>query len=85
MEKPDVLVVWPNRPDQMAQLEAAYTLHRYDQASDPDALIREVGPRIRAVATTGGKGLTRALVERLPNLGVVASSGVGYDSIDVDA
>lgn len=85
MEKPDILVVWPNRPGQMAQLEESYTLHRLDLADDPDALLNEVGPRIRGVATTGGKGLTRALVEKLPNLAIVASSGVGYDTIDVEA
>lgn len=85
MTKPDVLVVWPNRPDQMAQLEATYTLHRYDRGDDPEALLAQVAPRIRALITTGGKGLKRELIERLPNLEVVASSGVGYDSIDIAA
>lgn len=83
--KPDVLLVWPNRPRQMAMLEETYTLHRHDLAEDPDALVREIGPRIKAVATTGGKGLKRELIERLPNLKLVASSGVGYDTIDVAA
>ena len=83
--KPDVLLVWPNRPRQMAMLQETYTLHRHDLADDPDALVRDVGERITAVATTGGKGLKRDLIERLPNLKVVASSGVGYDTIDIAA
>ena len=69
----------------MAMLEDTYTLHRHDLAKDPDALVREIGPLIKAVATTGGKGLKRELIERLPNLKLVASSGVGYDAIDVTA
>lgn len=83
--KPDVLLVWPNRPRQMAILEETYTLHRHDLAKDPDALVREVGERVTALATTGGKGLKRDLIKKLPNLRLVASSGVGYDSIDIAA
>ena len=69
----------------MSILEQTYTLHRHDLAKDADALVRDVGARIQAVATTGNKGLKRELIERLPNLKVVASSGVGYDSIDIAA
>jgi lactate dehydrogenase-like 2-hydroxyacid dehydrogenase len=83
--KPDVLLVWPNRPRQMAVLEESYTLHRHDLAKDPEALLRDVGARIAALATTGGMGLKRELIEKLPNLKLVASSGVGYDSIDIAA
>lgn len=83
--KPDVLLVWPNMPRQMAMLEKSYALHRHDLAKDPEGLVREIAPRITAIATTGGKGLKRDLIEMLPNLKVVASSGVGYDSIDIAA
>jgi lactate dehydrogenase-like 2-hydroxyacid dehydrogenase len=69
----------------MVMLEESYTLHRHDLAKDPGALVREIAPRITAIATTGGKGLKRDLIEMLPNLKVVASSGVGYDSIDIAA
>lgn len=85
MTKKDVLCVMKLLPDQMAELERTYTLHRYDLAEDKDALLREVGERIEAVATTGGVGFDAALADRLPNLGIVASSGVGYDKIDVAA
>jgi lactate dehydrogenase-like 2-hydroxyacid dehydrogenase len=69
----------------MAILEAAYNLHRHDLADDADALVRDVGPRIEAVVTTGNKGLKRDLIAKLPNLKLVASSGVGYDTIDIAA
>ncbi|WP_020680613.1 2-hydroxyacid dehydrogenase [Marinobacterium rhizophilum] len=85
MEKPEVLVVWPNRPEQMKQLGETYHLHRLDQAADPEALLQQVAPRIRAVVTSHGGGLKQSLVDRLPNLEIVASSGVGIDTLCIDA
>jgi lactate dehydrogenase-like 2-hydroxyacid dehydrogenase len=82
MMKPDVLVVFPNRPDAMAQLEAAYTLHHLWQAPDPAALVAEVGSRIRAIVSTGEKGASAELIGRLPALEIVACFGVGIDAID---
>lgn len=84
MSKPEVLVVWPNRPEQMRILEQRYRLHRLDLAADPDALIVEVAGKVRALVTSHGGGLTAALVDRLPNLEMVASSGVGTDSLCVE-
>ena len=83
--KPDVLVIVPLRPNQQEQLEATYTLHRYDLAEDKNAFLAEVGDKIVAVVTNGGHGLTRAQLEFLPNLKITSSSGVGYDAIDVEA
>lgn len=82
--KPDILVVVPCRPDQMKMLEAAYTLHRYDQAEDRNALLNNVGEKIRGVVTMGSKGLTREEHEKLPNLEIVAVGSVGYDTVDVE-
>ena len=83
MSLPDVLVVGPLRPDQMQALEAAYTLHRYDQAQDKAAFLNGQADRIRAVVTTGGVGFTAELLAQLPNLEIVGSSGVGTEKIAV--
>ncbi|MEH6725633.1 MAG: 2-hydroxyacid dehydrogenase [Hyphomicrobiales bacterium] len=83
--KPEILVIAPNQPAQMAVLDASYTLHRYDLASDPEALLAEVSDRIIGVVTTGGKGLNAEQIRQLPKLRIVASSGVGYDTIDIPA
>ena len=40
---------------------------------------------IRAVVTSGERGLSAALIERLPRLEMVACFGVGYDGIDIEA
>ncbi|WP_375259679.1 2-hydroxyacid dehydrogenase [Citreimonas sp.] len=85
MTKPEILVLGTTMPARLDALADAFTLHRLDAAPDPEALLDAVGPRIRGVATTGGKGLSRALLARLRKLEIVASAGVGYDSIDVQA
>jgi lactate dehydrogenase-like 2-hydroxyacid dehydrogenase len=83
--KPDVLLIGPIIPHAMAQLEAAYALHRYDLAADKDALIAALAPRLTAIATRGDYPLPGALMKRLPNVKVIASSGTGYDGVDVAA
>ncbi|KAA2315008.1 2-hydroxyacid dehydrogenase [Pseudooceanicola sediminis] len=85
MPLPDLLVLSMIRPDQMRQLEAAYTVHRLDLAEDPVAFLAEVAPRIRAAVTTGGRGITADEVAALPALEIVATSSVGTDKIDLGA
>jgi len=82
--KPDVLLIGPLIPHTMAQLEAAYVLHRYDLARDKDALIADLAPRVTAIATRGDYPLPGALIRRLPKVKLIASSGTGYDGVDVD-
>lgn len=69
----------------MAQLEAAYVVHRYDRADDKHALLREIAPRVTAIATRGDYKLPEAIMAALPNVRVIASSGTGYDGVDADA
>ena len=68
MSRPDVLVVWPVRPEQMAELDRTYTLHRYDEAADKDGFLNGTAASIRAAVTTGGHGFTADLLDMLPNL-----------------
>ena len=61
-------------------------LHRLWLEPDPEAWLAEWGPRLRALAMTGGHGkIDDAYLTRLPNLEVIASFGVGYDHIDARA
>lgn len=83
--KPDILVVVPARPEQMKMLEAAYVLHRYDMADDRDGLLDEVGEKICGVVTMGTRGLSKAMLDRMPKVEIVAVGSVGYDTVDVDA
>jgi lactate dehydrogenase-like 2-hydroxyacid dehydrogenase len=65
-------------------LDATYQVHRLDLAPDPQALLAEVGPAIRAVVTTGAGGVAKAVVEALPGLELIAIRGVGTDKVDLE-
>lgn len=85
MQPVDILMLKAMHPDVMAAVEARFTLHRLDTAPDAETFLRTVGPRLRGLATGAQAPVDRALLERLPNLEIVASLGVGYDTIDTGA
>lgn len=82
MTRRDVLVMYPARPKAMAQLDAAYTLHRFDEAEDREAFVAEYGPLCEAVVTNGHTSLTREQLRHLPKVGIVACSSAGFETID---
>lgn len=83
--KPDLVMIGPLLPHTMTQLDAAYTLHRYDLAADKNALLAGIAPRVKAIVTRGDYALKRDVMKQLPQLRLIASSGAGYDAIDIDA
>jgi lactate dehydrogenase-like 2-hydroxyacid dehydrogenase len=83
--KRDVLLVAPLHAGTQAELEATYAVHRLWTAADRDALLATVASRVEICVTTGGAGAARALIERLPNLKLIACFGVGVDAIDLAA
>ncbi|NIA68837.1 2-hydroxyacid dehydrogenase [Pelagibius litoralis] len=70
-------------PHVMEAMEEDFTVHRLWEAEDRDALLAEVGERVRAVGTSGNLGASAALMDALPNLEIVGCYGVGVDSIDL--
>jgi lactate dehydrogenase-like 2-hydroxyacid dehydrogenase len=81
----DILAVDPLPPAVEAGVTALFTLHQVSAGRDREALLAEVGPRVRGLARGGHAHIDRALIERLPRLEIIASFGVGYDGIDVMA
>lgn len=77
---PDVLITQPQPKSCVDALKRHFTVHTLVGAPDPDAVLSEVGDRIRGIA--GGK-VTGAMIGRMPRLEIIAASGVGTDSIDV--
>jgi lactate dehydrogenase-like 2-hydroxyacid dehydrogenase len=65
------------------RLEPEIRVHRYWEAAEPTAWLREIGPRVRALATDAFTGADAALMAACPRLELVAHFGVGYDSVDV--
>lgn len=85
MSRPDVLCLYPLRPDHQAELERTYRVHRFDLSADRPAMLGEAGPLCESIVTNGHAGLDRATVERLPRLKLVACSSAGFETIDTDA
>ena len=85
MSKPNVLLMGPLYGQTVAQLDAAYTVHRYWEAADKPALLAQIAGDCEAVATSGGHGIKAEVVKALPKLKIVSSFGVGYDSVDTAA
>lgn len=83
MHKTDLLVVVRYPEADMAELERHYTLHVLSDSANPAALLADVGPRIRALATNGEAGAGAALIDALPELEIIVSYGVGVDAIDL--
>ncbi|WP_404289441.1 2-hydroxyacid dehydrogenase [Microvirga sp. RSM25] len=83
MSRTDILMTAPMMPIVIETLDEAVTLHRLWEQTDKEAFLKEVGPRIRGVATSTLFGRVDAsLLDRLPNVEIVSSFGVGYDNVD---
>ncbi len=79
----EALMLAPGMMEITEPLEQRLTLLRLWEAADPEAMLTEVAPRVRAIVATGhGARIDAALMARLPKLEIVASFGVGYDHID---
>jgi len=85
MSKPIVLVVGPLPQNIMDALSAAYEIVRYWTLQDKEKELAAVADRVRGIATTGHYGASRALMDSLPQVEIIASFGVGYDAVDIAA
>ena len=83
MSEVEIAVTGAQRPPVMDALKREFTVHEVYAASDPLALLKEVGPRIRGVASHGMAGLSRAQIELMPNLEICAIHGVGLETTDL--
>jgi len=77
-----VLLRCPLMPEIQKKLEADYDVQRFFDMTDP-ALDRVAGD-IKAVVTGGHLGAPGDVLERLPNLEMIAINGVGFDKVDLD-
>ena len=68
-----------------ARLDELFTAHRLPDITDAAAWFDQAGPGIRGLARGGHARIDRQMIERLPRLEIIASFGVGYDGIDLDA
>jgi lactate dehydrogenase-like 2-hydroxyacid dehydrogenase len=87
MAKPALLSTGPMMSLIDEGIDKSFTVHRLHQAGDGDALLKKVGPDVRAICTGSHTGVKTdaAMIALCPNLKVIGNFGVGYDSIDVAA
>ena len=82
-DKPELLLIGPPKPTIVTGL-APFTLHRLADAKDRDALLRDIAPRVRGIASSvTSERIDGALMGKLPRLEILATFGVGYDHVDV--
>ena len=85
MPKPALLTTGPMMSLIEEGIDKAFVVHRLQQASDREALLKKVGPDIRAICTGSHTGVKTdaAMMAHCPNLKIIGNFGVGYNSIDV--
>jgi len=81
----DLLQVAQIPPFLIERLSKEFTVHDFTAPSDPERQLAEIGPSIKGILAGGIKGPDAALINRLENLEIIASFGVGFDATDVVA
>jgi lactate dehydrogenase-like 2-hydroxyacid dehydrogenase len=81
--KTEILSVAPLYQPCMDRLEGEFTVHKLWQASDRDAMLADVEPRVRGMQAGGASIVPGSLIDSLPKLEIISVFGVGYDGIDV--
>ena len=66
------------------KLNELYEVHKYFEIEDKAAFIVKHAAIIEGVVSGGHTGISKALMEQLPNLKVVAVNGVGTDAVDLE-
>ena len=83
MDKPYLLTFETYDDWDMVPMQAAYTIIAMPETGKVSDLPAEVIPQITAIAFRGHSALGAEIIDALPNLGLIANYGVGYDTIDV--
>ncbi|MDC7788282.1 2-hydroxyacid dehydrogenase [Rhodoplanes sp. TEM] len=84
--KPSVLALGAFPPGMLTTMGEQFTLHYFTDFPLPhDALLPEVAAGIRGLATEANRGAPRDLIDRLPNLEIISTFGVGVDAVDIPA
>jgi hydroxypyruvate reductase len=81
----EILVAGRMPPNVIPQLREQFTVHLLPQApAEAAELLRERGGSIHGVTTNAVQGVPTELLDALPNLQVIASSGIGTDALNVE-
>jgi lactate dehydrogenase-like 2-hydroxyacid dehydrogenase len=81
--KPALLQVAPLSAEAERALNDEFAVHRLFEQPNRDRLLAVSGAAIEAMVTTAPVGAGAGLMGALPNLKLIASRGVGYETIDL--
>ncbi len=81
----DLMQVGPVPPFLIERLKQDFTVHDFLDPKDPDAMLDQIGSRIRGIIASGMKGPNANLINRLEHLEIISSFSVGFDATDVVA
>lgn len=82
--KRTVLALQPLLSHEMDMLEQKFNVLRLWESQEPENVIRDHSHEIVGILSTyNGSGVSKRLIEALPNLEIIAQFGVGYDNIDL--
>lgn len=73
------------QPEEMADLESEFNILRLSRDGHAEEVLKEHQQDIVAIITSPSKPVSRALIEALPNLEIIALFSVGYDNVDLEA
>lgn len=81
----DILVAGRVPPNVVPQLEESFTVHILPPSqADTDRMLGEVAGRIRGIATNAVQAPPVSVLQALPALEVMVSSGIGSDALNLD-
>ena len=85
--RPLAIVLAPNSAFLDDELRRRFELVHFHALAEPQQRkwLQANVARVAAVVTNGKIGCTSALIDELPNLGIIAVHGVGVDAVDLDA
>jgi len=85
MTKPRLLQHGRLMPALESQLQADFDIHPLWNDADPSGFLASRGGEFVGLVTSARTGADAGIIASLPNLKVISSFGVGYETIDVDA
>ncbi len=84
--KKTILAIQPLLHKEMAKLENKFNILRLWESNNPEQLIIDNSKDIVGVVSTYDcAGVSKRLMEGLPNLEIITQYGVGFDNIDISA
>jgi len=81
----NVLITREFHPELIDPMNAAYTLHHAYEKDERKKLLEAQGAKIQAVLTSGMVGLDADEIALMPNLKVIQTFAVGYETVDTAA